>query len=102
MTKLIQGSFDDRGKGGSFQTKPNPFTNGGEVLPAPALNGKASLGVAIDNVVHAGCAIMIGQTRDGGALVFTVLDGDDRHRTYCSNDGELDRALLALHKMYGK
>lgn len=102
MAKLIQGNFDDRGKGGNFQSKPNPFAIDGEVSPAPALAGNPALGAAIDEVIRAGCALMIGQTRDGGAVVFTILDADERHRTYCSSAGELERALLALHKMYGK
>jgi hypothetical protein len=90
------------GKGGNFQSRPNPFGNGKSGGTAPELNGTATIGIVLDEVLRAGCAIMWGHTRDGGAVVCTVLDGDERHRSYASTVQELDAMLLALHKAYGK
>ena len=90
------------GKGGNFVTKPNPFGNGNSVGHAPELASTKTLGLVLDEVLAAGCAIMLGHTRDGGALVCTVLDGPDRHRSYASNEQELDEMMLALHKYYEK
>jgi hypothetical protein len=93
----------ENGKGGNFDTRRNPFSDKpGKKGGAPELASEASIGGTIDAVLRAGCALMLGHTRDGGALVITVLDGDDRHRTYCSNDEELDAAVRALANMYGK
>jgi len=92
---------DEKGKGGNFETRKNPFTatvvrKGG----APDIASAIGLGRALDAVLKAGCAFMVGRTRDEGALVLTILDGDDRHRTYCSSEEELDEAITALSTMY--
>jgi len=42
----------------------------------------------------------VGRTRDGGAMVLTVLDGDNRHRTYCSSTAELEAALESLEAAF--
>jgi hypothetical protein len=92
----------ENGKGGNFDTRKNPFTaktvrKGG----APDIASAIGLGPALDALLKAGCAFMVGRTRDEGALVLTVLDQDDRHRTYCSTEEELDEAITALSMMYG-
>jgi len=90
------------GKGGNFNTRANPFGNGKSVGVAPKLTGTATIGIVLDEVLAAGCAIMLGRTRDGGALVCTVLDGEERHRSYASSEQELDAMMLALHNYYGE
>jgi hypothetical protein len=55
---------------------------------------------ALDTVIAAGCAVMLGQTRDQGAIMITILEGDNRHRTYCSNEQELDDAIAAMIETY--
>jgi hypothetical protein len=90
------------GKGGNFNSRPNPFGNNKSVGHAPELAGTATAALVIDEVLAAGCAIMFGHTRDGGALVCTVLDGEQRHRSYCSNEQELDAMMLSLHNYYEK
>lgn len=89
-----------RGKGAEWDSRPNPFASTKSVGHAPALGDVQGLGLAVDKVLDAGCAILIGHTRDGGALVLTVLDGDQRHRTYCSNSDELEAAVKALSFVY--
>lgn len=89
-----------RGKGGNFDTRPNPFGNVTPIRPAPDMAGVSLLGSTLDKVLRAGCALMVGHTRDGGAVVLTVLDGENRHRTYCSSDEELDAAFERLEAMY--
>jgi len=90
------------GKGGNFNTRPNPFGNSKSAGRAPELAGTKTIGSVIDEVLAAGCAIMLGHTRDGGALVCTVLDGEERHRSYASTEQELDAMMLALHNYYQK
>lgn len=41
-------------------------------------------------VTNAGAAVMFGRTRDGGALVVAVFDGDDRARYYCNSVVEFE------------
>lgn len=89
------------GKGGNLQTQRNPFYNGPkEVTNPPCLDDISHIGRALEKVLQAGCAIIIGRTRDNGAVVLTILDGDQRHRTYCSNDLELDQAFTAIIDLY--
>jgi hypothetical protein len=93
------GKIAQRGKGANFDTRPNPF--GGKVQTiAPEFGDVSETGLAIDAVLRAGCAIIFGHTRDGGAVCITILDGNDRHRSYCSNDQELDSAISALRSVY--
>lgn len=90
-----------KGKGGSFETKDNPFFNTHRrAKVAPDFDEVSGIGAALDLLVKAGCAVMFGRTRDGGAVVFTVLDGEKRHRTYCSNAEELQEAFDAIREMY--
>lgn len=91
----------ETGKGGSFDTRPNPFAGKVQLVRnRPNLTEVSNIGRAIQVLLQAGCAMLIGQTRDGGALVLTILDGDTRHRTYCSNDSELQDAFDAIEEMY--
>lgn len=85
---------------GEFETRRNPFVGRGDKGQAPELADSAHVGRAIDCVLRVGCAVMLGHTRDGGALVITVLDGNDRHRTYCADQRELDMAISALTDVY--
>lgn len=95
------GTKNGNGKGANFATRPNPFGKVTRLHGAPQLADIALSAQAIDRVITAGCAVMLGRTRDEGAIVITILDGSDRHRTYCSNDEELDAAITAMIEMYG-
>lgn len=86
---------------GQFQTRPNPFKNTPQNQGnAPELASNTFLGQAIDAAMRQGCAVLLGHTRDGGALCITILDGDDRHRTYATNGDELDQAVASMIEMY--
>lgn len=92
-----------KGKGGNIVTTRNPFqSTATQKGSAPSLSEATFLGQAVDKLLDAGCAIIIGRTRDGGAVVLTVLDGDERHRTYCSTEVELDNAIAAISDIYDK
>lgn len=92
---------DAKGKGGNFDKRPNPFQNGVRLVAAQvSFTDISDIAEVLDVVTSAGCAIMLGRTRDGGALVLTVLDGDDRYRTYCSDNTELQNAINAMLNMY--
>jgi len=56
---------------------------------------------AIADTVNMGAAIMFSGTRDGGAVVLTVLDGDARNKVYATNVAELDEALRDLTESFG-
>lgn len=91
------------GKGGDFDTRPNPFKGTGSRTRSSAnFTEVPNIGQALQVLVESGCAIIIGQTRDGGAMVLTILDGDDRHRTYASNEVELQEVFDAIIDMYEK
>jgi len=88
------------GKGGDFATRKNPFTARKVAGSRPNLDEVSSLGTALDAILDAECAVIIGSTRDGGALVLTILDNDERHRTYCSNPEELEEAINEIIMLY--
>ncbi|SRR6266705_3793729 len=88
------------GKGPSWDTRPNPFADKAGGKATAHLADLSRLGLACDAVLSQGCALMFGLTRDGGAVVLTVLDGDQRHRTYCSNQVELEAAIDSLEFVY--
>lgn len=98
--RLSEMAKQQTGKGGLWDTRPNPFAQQKGRTAQGHLGDVSGLGVALDKVLSTGCAIMFGLTRDGGAMVLTVLDGDERHRTYCSNQSELDLAVEALDLVY--
>jgi hypothetical protein len=90
-----------KGKGGNFASQANPFFGGPQRKgTAPDLTEVPELSKAVQVLLKAGCAILIGQTRDGGAVVLTILDGEQRHRTYCASDVDVREALTAIHNMY--
>ena len=88
------------GKGADFDTKRNPFATGGLPTTRPVLASVPSLGAVIDVVLSGGAAVMLGSTRDGGAVVITIFDGEQRHRTYCSSDHELENAFASIFAAY--
>jgi len=51
---------------------------------------------AILAVLGAGCAVMLGVTRDGGAVHVTVYDGDEKHRVYVADSVEWDDAMDSM------
>lgn len=92
---------NELGKGGNIDTRPNPFRKMvRETQTLPNLGGSDNFGNTVDKILGAGCGLIIAGTRDGGAVVLTVLDGDTRHRTYCSSDTELEEALDSLNDYY--
>jgi len=78
----------------------NPFGNSSSQHIAPSFAELTHLGAVLDAVCRAGCAIMFGHTRDGGAVVTTVLDGDNRYKQFCGNDGELERTIDSIFAAY--
>jgi hypothetical protein len=95
-------SKKEKGKGELWDTRANPFAGNGAQHIAPSFTECTDLARLLDGVCRAGCAIMVGHTRDGGAVVFTILDGDNRHRTYCSNDPELQGAIDSALAAYSE
>lgn len=96
-----QGGKVENGKGAAWDTRKNPFSRVAETHIAPSFTDCTDLARLLDSLARAGCAIMVSHTRDGGAVVFTILDGDERHRTYCSNDHELQAAIDSALAAYG-
>jgi hypothetical protein len=93
----------EKGKGGNFDTRRNPFLDRKAVKGnAPELASVVGLGLVLDKVLRGGNAVMLGHTRDGGALVITILDGDLRHKGYNASEEELEAAFQALEEMYAE
>lgn len=78
----------------SSRTKGNGI-NGNDIDPDAVRN-------AVVAVIGAGAALMFGLTSDGGALVITVLDGDDRYKEYLHEGEEINFYLAELAATYGQ
>lgn len=93
----------ESGKGGNFDTRANPFQGSTHRQDSSAdYTEVPNLGKALQVLIAAGCACILGGTRDGGAMVVTILDGEQRHRTYCSTSEELADAFSRIEEMYGE
>jgi hypothetical protein len=88
MKKLVE-----PGRGGAWDSRANPFLSKDKQHIAPSFTDVTDLARLLDALCRSGCACMVGHTRDGGAVVLTVLDGDNRHRTYAANIDELQAAI---------
>jgi hypothetical protein len=88
-----------RGRGGSFQTIANPFETHTDVTTRARIARSAKAPAAIDAALDSGLAIIVGRTKDGGAVSLTLLAGEERHRTYCATQEELDEAFAAILRM---
>lgn len=67
----------------------------------PALDGFSSLDpvvllATIYSVIASGAAVQFSCTRDFGALVVTVLDGNDRHKQYPTDAQEIAQCIQDL------
>jgi len=95
-TDRERASRNGRGRGGSLQTTPNPFTRDRKHDGGGRISRSKSASAAIDAALDLGLALIIGRTSDGGAVSLTLLSGEERHRTYCANQDELDEAWEAI------
>lgn len=55
-----------------------------------------TLALVIDN----GAAVILSGTRDGSALVITLLDGDNKDKVYCEDVDDVREALTDLATAY--
>lgn len=86
---------DLRGRGGSL--RPLVDRRRSEAPRCSLSTGdRTHLWNAIGTAVDAGLAVLLARTGDGGAVSLTLYEGDDRSRTYCSNDEELEAASAAI------
>jgi len=85
-----------RGRGGSLQTSSNPFSSKTRPDARARIEDAPRASTAIDALLDNGCAIIIGKTQDGGAISITILAGEERHRTYCADQEELNDAFDAI------
>jgi len=58
------------------------------------------LALAVSRVCNAGDAILFGTTRDGGALVVTVLSGEEREKWYPDDERSIGAALTQIADAY--
>lgn len=59
------------------------------------------LRLAVLATVQTGCAVLFGATRDNGALVVTLLNGNERAKAYPTSTPELEQCLLDLGESCG-
>lgn len=64
------------------------------------LGGHSELGEVLDGLLETGDAVIIGRTRDGGALCFTILSGSEREKLYAGTTVELEALLDAIRAAY--
>jgi len=88
-----------RGRGGSLQTSINPFAGKARPDARARIEDAPRALAAVDALLDSGCAIIIGKTQDGGAVSITILAGQERHRTYCADQEELNDAFDAILSM---
>jgi hypothetical protein len=86
-------------KAGNGQVEPGVIFRK-ERSSAPRLAGCPALLVALDVVVAAGDAVIVGTTRDGGALSFTILRGEDREKIYIKSSAELAELAIVIQEQY--
>ena len=56
--------------------------------------------LAIDSIIRTGDAVILGCTRDGGAICLTILSGEDREKLYASDEEELIALVDAISGAY--
>lgn len=80
----MKGAFSDaKGQSAKVDTAP------GLIRKAPADLFRNSLA----SIVDAGAAVMLSATRDGSALVVTLLNGSERAKAYATSAEELSTLL---------
>lgn len=87
------------GKGGAFKREQLETYNT-RSSDAHSLAEFGSLADVIERVVLAGAYISFGRTRDGGATLVRVLDGQQKLSTYCSSKQELMEMMESLTREY--
>jgi len=58
------------------------------------------LAFAVASVVSAGDAVVLGRSRDGGALCITILAGDDKTRLWSASAFELSENVALVKREY--
>jgi hypothetical protein len=83
------------GRGGQFK----PLVQTGKVRSLFSLvaGGDGPLWLeAIATALDGGAALLFSPTSDGGAFSVTLLDGDERSRSYCATGDEINACLQAV------
>lgn len=98
-----RGLSQKRGKPGSkadgqFKTTKNPFANTSNDFDFGSVDSVA-LGRSIVNLIQTGRAITFGFSKSSGVVSVTVLDGDDKHKTYCADSKALNYAMQNVAEM---
>lgn len=90
----------ETGKAGHFVKSKSQYRRVLESGTYPEIANARELWSAINQCIKVGHAVIIGATRDGGALCLTILDGDDRWKTYCANEEEVREAAQRMLQDY--
>lgn len=85
---------------GSAPSRGLARINGKSGHVAPSWVDAAGALLAIDSVIETGDAIIIGRTRDGGAIAVTLISGDEREKLYASDDEELSDLIQTVLRAY--
>lgn len=93
--RAISGEFTMKGMWSNEKSENAVYR---EALDALSAVPEGLLASALLSVVENGCALMFSATRDKGALVLTLLNGDARNRVYPANTAELVAALTDLQE----
>lgn len=86
---------DRPGRGGAF--KPLVPAKSTRSLFSIIADTDAGLWVeAVGSTLDTGAALLLSPTSDGGAFSITLLDGDERSRSYCATSDEVTACLQAV------
>jgi hypothetical protein len=90
----------ETGRSNPLEYSRSPFSGTSSSHRRPSFSNVPDLGRCVDTILLAGCAVLFGFTRDGGAASVTILEGDLRHRAYCASDTEISDTLRAAEDHY--
>ena len=88
-------------KASSAPAPTNPFSSRAVDSGRGVLEDVPDCTRVLAMVAEGGRAVILGHTRDGGAWVVQVLDGQERFKSYASSQSELDDLFAQLHEAYG-
>lgn len=98
---------DKNGKNGT-NTQGNTGTKKPRIGATLAVNiswglaDPAMLAWCVTRLTTNGGGVILGSTRDGGALSLTVLYGDDKEKYYITPADDLNRVLKEVGEYYGE
>jgi hypothetical protein len=79
---------------GRFATRTDsPFTRTRSAAKLGSFEETPGITGCLDAIIASGNGLLLGVTRDGGAISLTIMIGEERHRAYATGQEELNQAV---------